>query len=193
MFSKLKLTFISALVIIFLMQVAFVDAARSGVGLSSVTLVGGGEVQDAADIPMEPQFKVRFDKNVVNSVVWDGNSTCFSLVSTDNTELPIRVTKVDDTIDDTQKQNIFVQPEHPLTPGTAYYLKIAPTLKAKNGTKLGVEISIAFKTTGEAPVPIQPLQPVTETLSQDHTDTTYNPAILADSATPTDSAQEQSE
>lgn len=120
--------------------------------LSSVTLEGGGDVQNAADMPTEPRLILQFDKNVVNSLIWAGNSKCFSLVSADNENIPLSVTKVDDTVDVGQRQTIFVQPERSLSPGTIYYLNISPALKAKNGVTLGEGVSITFKTQGEAPV-----------------------------------------
>lgn len=168
MIRRSKLKFVSTILIILFMQLsALAYAAQGGeqgsspgipgkkpLSLSSVTLAGGGNVQNATDIPTEPQFILEFDKNVVNSVIWEGNSKCFSLISADKEAVPVRVTKIDDTIDVTQRQNIFVQPVKPLRPGTAYYLQISPELKGKNGVTLGGTnsegISISFKTKGEA-------------------------------------------
>lgn len=167
MLGKYKRQFIGAcwlvLVLQLIMSVAFAQGEGGMQGrnqkpldFTSITLVEGGDVQDAADVPTEPAFKVQFDKNVVNSLVWENNSKCFSLLSADGAELPLRVTKVDDSIDFTQKQIIFVKPDQPLQPGTVYYLKISPALKAKNGITLGATrgegISITFKTAGEASV-----------------------------------------
>lgn len=167
----------SVLVAVLCMQISFADAAKGGLSLNSVTLVGGGNVQDAVDIPTEPQFKVQFDKNVVNKAMWAVNSKCFSLISMDDEDVPVRVTKVDDTKDFAHRQDIFVQPVNPLRPGTAYYLKISPGLKAKNGAVLRKGISIAFKTEGEAPVeaPVEPTceQPVEPTVEASRSDNKY--------------------
>jgi hypothetical protein len=155
MISKLKLKLICTVFLILFTQAAALAYAQGGLNLIAVTLVGGGNVQDAADIPTEPQFKVQFDKNVVNSSIWEANSKCFSLISQNNQSIPVTVTKVDDANDFAQRQNIFVQPVNPLSPGTSYYLKISPELKAKNGATLGgsnsQEVAIAFKTKGDAP------------------------------------------
>jgi len=137
----------------------------------SISLVDGGKVQDAADVPTEPKFKLEFDKNVVNSTVWEINRNCFSLVSQDNVDVPVIVTKVDDTIDFSQRNNIFVQPASPLSPGTSYTLKVSPALKAKNGvstlggTTSGQGVSISFKTQGQA-ISQAVTQPVTQTTTQ---------------------------
>nr|WP_021170730.1 Ig-like domain-containing protein [Sporomusa ovata]EQB24907.1 bacterial Ig-like protein [Sporomusa ovata DSM 2662] len=124
------------------------------VSLISVTLVDGGDLQAATDIPAEPTFKLHFNKNVVFN--WEHNSNCVSLISQDNENIPVSVTKLDDSADFSQRQNIFVQPVNPLRAGTSYYLKISPKLKAKNGATLGgtngEEIVITFNTKGEAAV-----------------------------------------
>jgi Bacterial Ig-like domain len=183
MISKLKLKLISALCIILFMLAASLAYAQGGgqasspgtpgqkpLNLIAMTVAGGGNVQNATDITTEPQFVLEFDKNVVNGLIWGNNSKCFSLTSTDNTEIPISVTKVDDTIDVTKRQNIFVQPVNPLSPGTAYYFKISPELKAKNGVTLGgmkgEGVSITFRTRGETTVQLS--QSANESASQGH-------------------------
>jgi hypothetical protein len=124
----------------------------------SITLANSWEnVQNANDIPTaEPQFKLQFDKNVVNSTVWAINRTCFTLVSQDNQNIPIVVTKVDDTIDFTQRQVIWVQPAVPLSPNTIYSLDVSPALKAENGVSVlggttgGQGMEISFKTSAQS-------------------------------------------
>lgn len=161
MISKLKVKLICAVFTILLLQVAaFAYAQGDGGGqgksfnLISVTLVDGGDLQAAADIPAEPTFKLHFNKNVVFN--WEHNSKCVSLISQDNENILVRITKLDDSVDFSQRQNIFVQPVNCLRPGTSYYLKISPEIKAKNGAMLGgtigEEIVISFKTKGEATV-----------------------------------------
>ncbi|TWH51608.1 Ig-like domain-containing protein [Sporomusa sp. KB1] len=161
MISKLKVKLISALFTILLLQVAaFAYAQGDGGGqgksfnLISVTMVDGGDLQAATDISVEPTFKLHFNKNAVFN--WEHNSKCVSLISQDNENIPISATKLDDSVDLSQRQNIYVQPVNSLRPGTAYYLKISPKIKAKNGATLGGtngdEIVITFKTKGEATV-----------------------------------------
>jgi len=131
----------------------------------SISLVDGGEVQDADDVPTEPKFKLEFDKNVVNSTIWENNRNCFNLFSENGENIQLKVAKVDDTIDFSQRNYIFVQPESPLSPGTSYTLKVSPALKAKNGvstlggTTSGQGVSISFKTQAVT-------QPVTQTTTQ---------------------------
>ncbi|OPX82435.1 MAG: hypothetical protein A4E52_02057 [Pelotomaculum sp. PtaB.Bin013] len=141
----------------------------------SISLVDGGNVQDAADVPTEPKFKLEFDKNVVNSTIWEINRNCFSLFSENGESIPLKVTKVDDTIDFSQRNNVFVQPSSPLSPGTSYTLKVSPALKAKNGvstlggTTAGQGVSISFKTQGQAisqPVTQPVAQPAAQTTTQ---------------------------
>lgn len=128
--------------------------------LLSVTLDSGVKVQDAADMPLNSEFILQFDKNVVNSVIWENNSKCFSITAADGEYVPVSVTKVDDTIDVSQRQKIFVKPVSFLNPGKVYCLRISPELKAKNGVAMGGEgVSVTFKTAGEAAAaPLQPGQ-----------------------------------
>lgn len=124
--------------------------------LSSVTLENGSGIDVAGGITTKPKFKVTFDKNVVNMLYWENNAKCFSIVSASNQVVPVNVTKIDDTVDFNQRQNIFVQPSVELSPGTSYVLKISPQLTAKNGIKLGgstsgKDLTINFKTKGQAP------------------------------------------
>lgn len=123
----------------------------------SVTLVdSGANVLNAKDIPLKPKFKLLFDKNVVTSTIWGINRECFTLISNDGGNVPIEVTKVDDSIDFSQRQAIFVEPSFPLKPGTTYNLKVKPELLAKNGvstlggTTSGLGVMIVFATKGEA-------------------------------------------
>lgn len=137
----------------------------------SISLVDGGNVQDAADVPTETKFKLEFDKNVVNSTIWGINRNCFSLFSEKGENIPISVTKVDDSIDFSQRNNVFVQPTGLLSPGTSYTLKVSPDLKAKNGvstlggTTSGQGLSISFKTQGQA-ISQAVAQPVTQATAQ---------------------------
>lgn len=146
---------------------------------TGITLVDSGEkVADAADIPLSPKFKLSFDKNVVNSLYWENNSQCFSLSTESMESVPLKVTKIDDTIDFTQRQNIFVEPVDTLSPGTSYTLSISPALRAKNGvstlggTTDGAGVMVSFKTAGQA-------QKAAETMTKEVT------------APPTESAQQQ--
>lgn len=118
----------------------------------------GAEVDGASDISTSPELKLEFDKNVVNMLVWENNRKCFSLSTKGGENIPINVTKIDDTVSFTDRHYIFVKPVEPLEPGITYTLKIAPELLAKNqnstlgGTTDGQGVTIAFKTEGEGAV-----------------------------------------
>nr|WP_236614553.1 Ig-like domain-containing protein [Sporomusa ovata] len=133
-------------------------AGQKPLGFVSISLEGGGEVSNAVNVPTQPKFNIVFDKNVVNSTIWDNNRQCFGLISADNKNIPVVVSKIDDTVDFNHRQNIYVQPVNPLSPGTSYTLTISPDLQAKNGkstlagTTGGQGITISFKTAGQAPV-----------------------------------------
>lgn len=177
----------------------------------SITLADGSNVQNASDISLTPKFKLHFDKNVVNSLVWVGNSQCFSLISGNNENVPVNVTKVDDTVDFSQRQDIFIQPVNSLSSGTAYYLKVSPALLAKNGvstlggTTNGQGLTIAFKTGGAAVVQssqsvgsakTQPAdgstQTVDENISRDNTGSSTNAANLTASGKSANPGQQDS-
>lgn len=121
----------------------------------SCTLEDGSKIDTAEGITLQPRFKFEFDKNVVNMLVWENNSGCFSLYL-DNTSVPIIVSKIDDTVDTDSKQLIFMHPKNALLPGKTYCIKISPKLLAKNlsstlgGTTNGQGITLTFKTKGQA-------------------------------------------
>lgn len=127
----------------------------------------GAKVDGASNIPTSPEFKLEFDKNVVNMLVWENNRKCFSLSTKDGEDIPVSVTKIDDTVSSSDRHCIFIKPVTTLKPGIAYTLKVAPELLAKNqnstlgGTTSGRGVAIYFRTEGEgtdsepADVPLQ--------------------------------------
>jgi len=116
----------------------------------SASLAGGGEVQNSVDVPANPRFILNFDKNVVNENVWENNRKSFSLQSRNRVNVPIDVTRIPETVDFTQRQNVFIQPQRPLNPGSAYSLHISPELTSKAGIKLGRAVTINFRVKGKA-------------------------------------------
>ncbi|MDF9409527.1 LysM peptidoglycan-binding domain-containing protein [Pelotomaculum isophthalicicum JI] len=114
---------------------------------------GGRDVRGASNVPVKPKFTLRFDKNVVNSKVWENNVKSFTLVSQRNENVPLNVTKVDDTVDFSLRQYIYIEPVNPLTPGTTYTLSISPGLMSLAGETLGQStsgqaVTITFRTAG---------------------------------------------
>ena len=180
-------------------------AGQKPIGYLGTTLVDGGKVDNATDVPVNPKLKVGFDKNVVNSLIWTTNSQSFSMKSGNNEAIPIKVTKVDDTVDFSQRQVIFVESVSPLKPGTSYQLIISPNLTAKNGVVLGKVITVGFKTKGEAlpqvpptttpiPKPVTPSpSPNTPNSSSGKTTVpnTVNPSSTADLTKPSISSESQ--
>lgn len=124
-------------------------------GLTSVTLADGTNVNGAVNIPLKTKITFLFDKNVVYLLYWERNKACFHLYDENNKELAINVTKIDDTVDFSKRQYIWVEPVEPLSPGTNYKIFVSPDLLAKNGgstlamTTDGKGSTIKFRTTGE--------------------------------------------
>lgn len=108
----------------------------------------GREAQNAVQVPTQPKFTVRFDKNVVNSAVWENNQKSFRLVSARGEDIPVNVTRIEDTVDFSQRRNIFITPVNPLAPGAAYTLTILPRLMSKTGETLDRTVTITFRTAG---------------------------------------------
>lgn len=111
------------------------------------------EVRGSSNIPVKPKLTLRFDKNVVNSAVWENNVKSFSLVSQRNENVPLKVTKIEDTVDFSLRQYIFIEPVNPLTPGTTYTLSISPGLMSLAGETLGQSssgraVTVTFRTAG---------------------------------------------
>lgn len=119
----------------------------------SIVLEDGSNVNGASQLPLNPSFKLEFDKNVVNDSIWDNNKNCFKLSDASGKNIPLNVSRINDTVDFTQRDFIFVQISSHLEPGTQYQLHISPVLVAKNLNSLGAstggeEVVINFKTAG---------------------------------------------
>jgi len=118
----------------------------------SCELEDGSSLDDPNGIILQPKFTLIFDKNVVDMLYWENNSKSISLFTDDKINVPIDVTKIDDTVDFAHRQHIFVSPSNPLNPDETYYLYISPNLTAKNGvatlggTTDGKGITLTFKT-----------------------------------------------
>lgn len=124
-------------------------------GLTTVTLADGTNVIDAVNILLKPKFTFHFDKNVVYLLYWERNKRCFHFYDENNKELTLNITKIDDTVDFSKRQYIWVEPVDALSPGTNYRIFVSPDLLAKNGgptlamTTSNQGSTIKFKTAGE--------------------------------------------
>lgn len=96
-------------------------------------------------------FLLVFDKNVVNNSVWTNNKKQIKLFK-GTSSVPIRVTRIPDTVDFSKRRNIYVKPVNALLPFTRYRLVISPNLTSKAGEKLGRTVTIFF-TTGRRVTP----------------------------------------
>jgi|LGVF01.2.fsa_nt_gb hypothetical protein len=115
------------------------------------TFEDGTKLDDAQVLTTTPRFILNFDKNIVNMLVWDNNRQCITLTSSNKTNIPITVTKIDDTVDFEHRKNIFIEPDAPLISGETYVIRIDEGLMAKNavstigGSTEGKPIEIMFK------------------------------------------------
>lgn len=112
------------------------------------------DVADGAEVSVQPSFTLHFDKNVVNMLVWLNNRSCVEILTSDDKQVPADVTKIDDTVDSANKQEIFLKPQEALDPNSVYYIYVSPKLTAKNSVSLsgstdGKGITIKFITTAE--------------------------------------------
>lgn len=129
-------------------------------GLVSATLEDGTGIMDAENVPLQPKITMHFDKNVVYLIYWERNKRCFHLYDENGQDLALNLSKIDDTVDFSKRQYIWVEPAEPLAPGTSYQLYVAPDLLAKNGgstlsmTTNNQGVTINFRTAGEKTVQI---------------------------------------
>ncbi|TEB05923.1 hypothetical protein Psch_02965 [Pelotomaculum schinkii] len=123
--------------------------------LVSATLDDGTSVIDAENVSLKPKITMHFDKNVVYLIYWERNKRCFHLYDENGNEKALNLSKIDDTVDFSKRQYIWVEPATALSPGTNYKLYVAPDLLAKNGgSTLSMStnnrgVTIEFKTAGE--------------------------------------------
>jgi hypothetical protein len=131
-------------------------------GLVSATLEDGTGIIDAENVPLQPKITMRFDKNVVYLIYWERNKRCFHLYDEDGRKHELILSKIDETVDFSKRQYIWVEPAESLAPGTRYTLYVAPDLLAKNGgsilamTTNNQGLRINFRTAGEKTVQIAP-------------------------------------
>ncbi len=88
-------------------------------------------------------IKLTFDRGVVRDH-WDTNQNCFTLEDKNGQEVDITVTRADNFEDDTEKRNIYVNPDSALTAGMRYILTISANLQANNDNALGTDETISF-------------------------------------------------
>lgn len=93
-----------------------------------------------------------FDKNVVNDAVWTNNRNQIRMFR-GSTRVPIRVTRIRDTVDFSQRRKIFVRPVNRLRSNTRYTIVIRPNLRSKAGERLGRTVTVSFRTGSSGIIP----------------------------------------
>ena len=162
--SKLWVTLILAILgcLLLAMPVLSADAGAgdgSGGGRSiPLGLDFSSPADGQKDVPLTGDIKLTFNKNVIYLLIRDANKKCISLITSDGNKVPIEVIMADDQTPEgfEQRRNISVRPLQKLQPGTAYMVRVAPELQAKNGTSLGHEVTIKFVTAGTVTKPAEP-------------------------------------
>ena len=86
-----------------------------------------------------------FDKNVVNNSVWTNNRSQIRMFR-GTTRVAIRVTRILDTVDFSQRRKIFVHPVNRLRANTRYTIVIGRNLRSKAGETLGQTVRVSFTT-----------------------------------------------
>lgn len=107
----------------------------------------GKDIKDSQVVDTNPMIKLIFNKNVVNSTVWETNKQAISLVDSEINSIAIQVDRIPDEGDnsnDAEKRHIFIRTIEPLTDGETYTIVIKGKLTANNGTTLGKEETISF-------------------------------------------------
>ena len=95
-----------------------------------------------------------FDKNVVNNAVWTNNRNQIRMFR-GSTRVAIRVTRIRDTVDFSQRRKIFVHPVSRLRANTRYTIVISPNLKSKAGDTLGKTVRVHFTTGSNGIIPTE--------------------------------------
>ncbi|MDD3268672.1 MAG: Ig-like domain-containing protein [Syntrophomonadaceae bacterium] len=104
-------------------------------------------------------IKLLFDKNVVNDSVWANNRKQIKMwAGTQKIPARFTVTRIKDTVDFSERNNIFIKPRGNLLPFTKYTIAILPELTSKNGQTLGKTVVITFTTGKKSTTPVIPVQ-----------------------------------
>jgi hypothetical protein len=150
--SKTKLLlFIILLSSFFVGQIASAEGDGTGGGTGGgksqpLTLESSTIKDGATGISLKPEITLTFSKNIVNMTVNENNKKCFSLQTSNGTNVPINITFADDQIDFEKRNDAIITPKANLAQGTTYSVVISSSLKAKSGVTTGKEIKITFTT-----------------------------------------------
>lgn len=119
----------------------------------------GASVINSGSVPYNPAptIKMMFTKNVVTDGIWPNNQQCFALHDAAGGSISATVSRIPDTVNFDERNNLFITPDSPLQPGTAYKITISQNLAAKNGDYLGYVREFGFTTaTADSQAPAWP-------------------------------------
>lgn len=104
--------------------------------------------------PRIREITLFFNQNVVNDAVWANNRNQIRMFR-GSTRIAIRVTRIPDTVDFSQRRKIFVRPVNRLRANTRYTIVIGPNLKSKAGHRLGETVRVSFTTGRNGIIPVE--------------------------------------
>lgn len=144
--------------LLILLSIVVAPLAKAGSGDGSgggkdnpLSLAESSPANGEQDVPLASEIKLSFNKNVVHMTVCNENKKCFALYAAGGSAVPVEVIMADDQMEPEKRRDIVLKPQQELAPGTAYTVKIASALRAKNGTTLGTETVVTFTTCGAIP------------------------------------------
>lgn len=110
-------------------------------------MLGSSEPADGTiDVAVDTEFVLTFTSNVINMKVSDNNMTCFKLLDEKAAPVDIEVLMADDQIEPEFKRIIRIKSEDLLNKDSAYSIVVSGKLKAKNGSEMGQNVTISFRT-----------------------------------------------
>jgi len=122
------------------------EGSGGGAG-SPLAIVSSTVSNGEAGVNLDREIKFVFSKNIANISVEENNHNCFSMTDSSGNMVPIEVITFDDQLESEKKNDLIVKPEA-LLEGEQYTITISPDLQAKNGDKLGEEVTYTFSTIG---------------------------------------------
>jgi len=138
----------------------YIYAAAGGLYLDGAYLTGisgdspasttGPAIEGSSSVPLSPMFLLNFSNNVVKDQIWTNNQSKVVLQDGSGNNVPVNVTRIPDTINFNERNNVFVSPLAPLTASTQYKLIIVKGFIANNESTLGVNREISFTTEAAA-------------------------------------------
>lgn len=115
-------------------------------GDKTVMLGSSVPADGAIDVAVDGEFILTFTSNVINMKVSENNKSCFTLFDENSMLVDIDVLMADDQIEPEFKRIIRVKANENLKKDSAYSIVISGKLKAKNGSEMGQDMIVSFRT-----------------------------------------------